>query len=104
MAALAAIRFLLEQCLVVALIVAGLELGWWAAVAFPAALVLVWAVWVAPRSPRRLPDPPRLVLELVLFTATAGALAAAGYVLVAVALGVASAVVAVAVRVTDAPF
>lgn len=57
-----------------------------AAVVLPAAVVAVWARWVAPRAPRRLGARGRLLLQTLLFAAAVLALAAAGGVAWAVAL------------------
>ena len=57
-----------------------------------AVFVAAWGLWVAPRASRRLADPQRLVLELVLFAAAIAALAVAGQPLLA---GVFAAVLAV---------
>lgn len=46
----------------------------------------VWGLLVAPKSPRRLSNAPRLVLELVLFAVAGALLLAAGYALAAAAL------------------
>ena len=50
----------------------------------------VWAVWLAPTSSRRLADPGRLILQLVLFVCVGAVLTVAGWAF----LGVAFAVVA----------
>ena len=51
----------------------------------------MWGAWLAPRAPRRLADPARLVLEVALFAAGGLALVAAGQA----AFGVAHAVLGV---------
>jgi hypothetical protein len=43
----------------------------------PALAVLIWTVWIAPRAGRRLADPWRFVVQVVLFGATAAAAVAA---------------------------
>ncbi len=65
-----------------------------------AALVVaaVWAVWVAPASRRRLADPPRFGVEVVLFAGVAAALLGVHRVLPAVLLAVVGLGTAVAVR------
>jgi hypothetical protein len=55
---------------------------------------LVWGRWVAPRATRRLEDPARLGVEVVLFAVAAGGLVIAGRVGWAVALGLLWAVTA----------
>ena len=48
----------------------------------------VWAVWMAPTSSRRLADPLRLVLQIVLFLAVGAVLVAAGWALLGIAFTV----------------
>lgn len=78
------VRFLLELCLlgVVAYWAFGLGAAWLvrvlAGVGAPVAVAAVWGRYVAPRSSRRLEDPGRFVIEVVLFGLGAGALAGAG--------------------------
>jgi hypothetical protein len=81
----AAVRFLLELGAVVALAVAGARWSWIAAVLAPLTLVVVWGALVAPKATRRLPDPFRLAVEIVVFAAC-------------------SIVVAIALRVTGDPW
>ena len=52
----------------------------------------VWGLWVAPKSPRRLADPARAGVELVVFGAAVAALCVAGHVAWGVALAVAAVV------------
>jgi Protein of unknown function (DUF2568) len=54
------------------------------AVGLPVLLIVVWGQVMAPTARRRLHDPARLVAEVVIFAASAVALAAAGHVLAAV--------------------
>jgi hypothetical protein len=54
------------------------------AIALPVVVIVIWFLWMAPRARRRLPEPARLVAELVIFLASAAVLAAAGHVLAAV--------------------
>ena len=88
------LRFLLELAMLAALAWTGAELGtsrvtsFALAVALPLAAAAVWARWVAPKAARRLTDPRRLLVELVLFGATAAGLAAIGHPLLAVAFAV----------------
>lgn len=99
-AALEVVRFLLELVLLAALAVAGASVSPVLAVALPVAAAVVWGRWVAPKATRRLPDPRRLAVELVLFAVAGAALAAAGHPAPGAALFVASAAVAVGLRVT----
>jgi hypothetical protein len=62
-------------------------------------VVALWAAFVAPRAPRRLPDPWRFLLELAIFAAATVGLAAAGHVLLAIAYAILSVVSAALVRV-----
>ncbi|HYJ75738.1 MAG TPA: DUF2568 domain-containing protein [Kineosporiaceae bacterium] len=62
------------------------------------AVAAVWGVAIAPNSRRRLADPLRLALEIVLFLVVAGGLAAVGHLPAAVVLAVAGVVAAVGVR------
>jgi hypothetical protein len=48
------------------------------AVALPLAAAVAWGRWIAPRAPRRLTDPAKLLVEVVLFTVAAGLLVLAG--------------------------
>jgi hypothetical protein len=98
------VRFLTELALMAAAawagaartrnILLGIALGVVAAVVVAA----VWGLWIAPTSRRRLPDPARLLLELVLFGAAAAGLVWAGRPVVAAVVGIAGAVMAVVVR------
>ena len=65
-----------------------------------AALVIagVWGVWIAPASRRRLPDPMRLVLELLLFAAAVAGLLLVGDAVPAAVLAMAGGGTAVGVR------
>lgn len=101
MKALDPIRFLLELCLVAALAVAGASISWWAAILLPLLLCVIWGLWIAPKATRRLTDPARLALEIVLFVGGGLALAAAGHRTTAIVLAAASIIVAVGLRVSD---
>lgn len=81
---LAVLRFLAELALLVGLAYVGWELGPNRAVGGVLALVLaagaaaVWGAWVAPRAKRRLDDPARLAVEVVLFGLGCAGLVATG--------------------------
>jgi hypothetical protein len=89
-----AVRLLCELGLLVALAVWGVHAGSGLAADFvlglgaPLLAAAVWGVLVAPASRRRLSDPARLVVEVLLFAAGFIALAAAGYLPVAVSFAV----------------
>ena len=63
------------------------------AIAAPLAAAAVWGTFAAPRSAQRLRTGPRLVVELGVFAAAAGALAVAGQPALAVVLAALAAVV-----------
>ena len=94
----AALALLLELALLVAAVAIGLAvpgpllLRVALAVLLPAAVVVVWAVWMAPRAARRLPARNRLLLETVLLALAVVGLAATGAVAWALALTVLAAV------------
>jgi hypothetical protein len=73
------------------------------AVALVAAVAALWAAFVAPKAARRLPDPQRLALELVLFACATAALFAAGHVVAAVVYAALAVVTAALVRVWPEP-
>lgn len=62
------------------------------AVFYPALAVLIWSVWLAPKSRDRLRDPWRFVVQALLFAATGAATALSGRIV----LGAVFAVVAIA--------
>jgi hypothetical protein len=84
-AALLVLRFLSELALLAVLAVDGALLAapgpvrLLAAVLAPVAAAVVWGLLVAPRARRRLTDPARLVVEVVLFVVAGGWLAAVGH-------------------------
>jgi hypothetical protein len=81
--------------------------GWWLgnggllgialAVLYPSISLLIWAVWLAPRSNDRLDDPWRLIVQVALFAATGAVVALAGHV----TTGVIFALIAVAAFVAE---
>jgi hypothetical protein len=91
-----AFRFVLELIVLAALAIWGfgasdelivsLVLGLGA----PALVIVIWATLVSPKAPRRLEDPARLVLELVVFGAGVVAFVLAGQISLGVLLGVAA--------------
>ena len=53
-------------------------LRWALAVAAPGGVAVVWGRWLAPKSVRRVGDPRRLVLEILIFGSAVAALARVG--------------------------
>ena len=98
-------RFLLELCAVAA----AAEWGWHTADGGAAGAVLglvagglvvvVWGAVIAPRARRRLPDPQRLVVELMIFVLAGAGLAATGRTGLGVALAAVGCVNAALVRI-----
>jgi len=58
------------------------------AVGAPAALAGSWGTWVAPGSPKRLEDPLRFAIEVVIYCGAGVALIGTGQIILGVALGV----------------
>jgi Protein of unknown function (DUF2568) len=89
-----AARFLCELGMLAALAFWGFGAGdgagaWLLGIGAPTLAAAVWGAFVAPRARWPVPPPVRVAVELVLFAAAAGALAAAGQPAAAAALGVA---------------
>ena len=108
-AAVLALRFLLEVCLLGALVAGGWALadggvlgGALAAIAAIAGAA-AWGAWIAPRSHRRLTDPGRFVVEVALFALGAASLWVVWTPAAGVAFGVASTVVAALTRSQPSP-
>ena len=98
MGILDAIAFVLEVAMVALLLFAGHGLagGWrgWALGVFLAFVAIgIWAQWMAPNSMRRLDQPTRVVVQVMLFLTVALYAAAAGLA----SWGIGFAVVAIAV-------
>jgi hypothetical protein len=92
-----ALRFFLELSALAAVAYWGWTepdgaLRWVLVVAAPLAVAAVWGRWMAPRSPKRVGDPWRLVIELLVFGSAAAALARAGQGTLAAILAGATAV------------
>ncbi|MGH3506490.1 MAG: YrdB family protein [Nocardioidaceae bacterium] len=91
---LALVRLISELVMLVALGYVGWELGTGVLTSLPLAIVLpvaaavTWGRWVAPRATRRLEDPARLGVELVVFGVTAAGLVWVGSWAAAVVLAV----------------
>jgi hypothetical protein len=100
------IAFLCELGMLVVLVVAGWGLGSGGlmsialAIFYPALAILIWSVWMAPRSARRLVDPWRLAAQVALFAATAVLASIAGHPVLGVAFGVVASLAFVTSRYT----
>ena len=92
-----ALRFFLELSALAAVAYWGWTephgaLRWVLVVAAPLAVSLVWGRWMAPRSTKRVGDPWRLIIELLVFGSAVAALARADQPTLAVVLTAATAV------------
>jgi hypothetical protein len=89
-----ALAFACELAMLVLLFLAGWRLGLGGLAGALVGLLLVvaasgvWAVWMAPTSSRRLADPARLILQVVLFVSVGAVLVAAEWALVGAAFAV----------------
>lgn len=89
-------RFILELTVLVALFLLGISTSGELVVqvvlglGLPLLVIVVWGLFVAPKSVRRLPDPARLGLELVIFGSGVVAFILAGHVVPGMLLGAAA--------------
>jgi hypothetical protein len=72
------IRFLSELGALAAFTIWGFSEAGWLGIIPPLAGAALWGRWMAPRSAHRLPDPRRLMAELVFFCLATAAFGAAG--------------------------
>ncbi len=79
--------------------------GWWGwtvtpalGVALPLVVAVVWGAWIAPKARRRLADPARLAVELVIFATATGCFVAVDEPVVAVVFAAVAVVTALLVR------
>ena len=88
-------RFVLEIAALLALFLLGVSLSDTlvvqvvAGIGLPLLAMTIWGLFVAPKASRRLPDPPRLVLELVVFGAGVLAFVLTGNPFLGILLGTA---------------
>lgn len=93
-----AFRFILELTVLVALFLLGVSLSDEVIVqivlgiGLPLLAMTVWGLFVAPKSVRRLPDPARLGIELLVFGSGVLAFIVSGYVALGVLLAAAAAI------------
>ncbi|MCW2963882.1 MAG: hypothetical protein JWO17_1134 [Actinomycetia bacterium] len=94
------VRFACEIAAVVAFV-------WWGwpvlGIVLGAIVIVVWGAFVAPKATRRLADPARAVLELVIFGAATAGFVSVGQTLLAIVFAVAAAVSAGLSRRVPAP-
>jgi hypothetical protein len=85
------VRFACEIAAVVAVV-------WWGwpvlGIVLGLAVIAAWGLWAAPKSARRLPDPARLLVELVIFALATVAFAEVGQTVLAIVFAVAAVVTA----------
>jgi len=102
------VRFLLELAMLVALGWVGGEIGSsWVirvglAIALPLVAAVVWGMFIAPKAPRRLTDPAKLLVELLLFSGACVGLAAVGHPWLAAAFAIVVAVNTAVLRLSHA--
>ena len=94
------VRFACEIAAVVAVV-------WWGwpvlGIVAGVVVIAVWGAWVAPKAKRRLRDPARLIVELVIFALATVAFAEVGQTVAAVVFAVASLATAALSRRVSAP-
>lgn len=89
-----ALRFVLELCAFAALGYWGSQAtssGWWSAVlaiVTPAAAIVVWGLFVAPKAKVKVSEPVRWAIELMVFLGAAVALIAAHQLALGIVFGV----------------
>jgi hypothetical protein len=97
-----ALRFLVAELgALVALVWWGIDAGGFGIVlglVLAFAVIALWAAFVAPKALRRLDDPARIVLELVIFAGATAAFLAVGQPIVAIAYAIVAVLTAVATR------
>ena len=102
--ALLTLRFLTELATLAALAAAGAladtAVAWRIVLAIlgPVLFAVIWGLAIGPRAARRLSDPLRFMVEIVIFVATAVALGLVGYPVIAVVYAFISIATAGAVR------
>jgi hypothetical protein len=94
-----ALNLLFRFACEVAAIVAVVWWGWpFVGIVLGIVVIGFWGTFVGPKAPRRLPDPLRLVSELVIFAAATAAYLAVGQTIVAIVFAVVAVVTALLVR------
>ena len=70
---------------------------------YPALVILIWSVWIAPKASHRLGDPWRLIVQAALFGATGVALGAADHLVFAIVFPVMATLTFTATRLIARP-
>jgi len=97
------VRFLSEIGALVGFTVWGFSESGWLGVIPPIVAAAIWGRWMAPRSAARLPDPRRLLAEIIFFAAAASAFASADAPRLGVIYGAIAIACAVLVRYVGEP-
>lgn len=64
------IRFLMEPATLAIWLIFGSKISWLLAIAVLVLILIIWGLWVAPKSAKKLPIPARLLLEVLIFAGT----------------------------------
>jgi hypothetical protein len=91
-------RFACKLAALVALAWCGWDVTPALGIAFPLVFAALWGLWVAPKARRRLPDPLRFGLELLLFAVATAAFVSVHHAVVAAVFAVAAVVSALLTR------
>jgi hypothetical protein len=91
-------RFACEIAALVAVAWCGWEITPVLGFVFPALVAGAWGAFIAPKARRRLPDPGRFALELVVFAAATAAFVSVGQTAVAIVFAAVALVTAALVR------
>ena len=93
-----ALRFACEVAALVAVGWWGWTVFWMLGIVLPLVVAAVWGSFIAPKARRRLPDPARLGVEAVIFTAATACFAGVGQPVAAAVFAAAAVVTALLVR------
>lgn len=62
--------------------------NWVLAIAVPVIVIVLWALFIAPKAPKRMPVPPLVACELIVFAAATAGFVLAGWTVLAVVFAV----------------
>ncbi|MBN9240410.1 MAG: hypothetical protein BGO97_11910 [Micrococcales bacterium 70-64] len=62
--------------------------NWVLAIALPIVVIVLWALFIAPKAPKRLPIPPLVACELLVFAAATAGFILAGWTVFAIVFAV----------------